>query len=360
MSHLYVGISHHGFGHLAISAAVLNPLFEQCPSLQITIQSGLPETLVRRFVSCEFHYVMQATDPGMVMQGALTVLGEESHQAFKLYQQNWSEKITNESSHLLEMGVDLVLSNVSYGLVAAAKQAGIPSVLLCPLNWADIYYPYAKAYPDAEELRRWMVDCYQMADEFLLPQPAMPTEWHHKITKVGPIARTSVSIRGQINRQYGLPDKGLLVLIALGGVPTRIPIEYWPVNDEVTWVIPQQWQVKRDDCLIIEELEVSFVGLLSSCDLIISKPGYGTFAESVCNDIPVLYVRRHGWPEEPYLIEWLHENGRALELAKDSLDRGDILEEIESVLALPRMAKVEASGVKQTMAILQNYLKDSA
>lgn len=40
--HLFVDISSHGFGHLAITAPALNALAELAPDLRLTVRSGVP------------------------------------------------------------------------------------------------------------------------------------------------------------------------------------------------------------------------------------------------------------------------------------------------------------------------------
>ena len=40
--HLFVDISSHGFGHLAITAPALDALAEIAPELRLTVRSGLP------------------------------------------------------------------------------------------------------------------------------------------------------------------------------------------------------------------------------------------------------------------------------------------------------------------------------
>jgi len=40
--HLFVDISSHGFGHLAITAPVLNAVAEIAPDLRLTVRSDLP------------------------------------------------------------------------------------------------------------------------------------------------------------------------------------------------------------------------------------------------------------------------------------------------------------------------------
>jgi hypothetical protein len=59
---------------------------------------------------------------------------------------------------------------------------------------------------------------------------------------------------------------------------------------------------------------LSFLDLLASCDVLITKVGYGSFVEAAAHAVPVLYLDRPDWPETPYLAAWLAEHGNALSL----------------------------------------------
>ena len=48
--HLYVALSGHGFGHLAQVAPVLNEFRRRWPRARLTVQSALPETVLRQFL----------------------------------------------------------------------------------------------------------------------------------------------------------------------------------------------------------------------------------------------------------------------------------------------------------------------
>lgn len=63
----------------------------------------------------------------------------------------------------------------------------------------------------------------------------------------------------------------------------------------------------------------AFPDLLRSVDVVLTKPGYGTFTEAACNGAAVLYLRRDDWPEQDCLIEWLETNARCLELGEVDL-----------------------------------------
>ena len=69
----------------------------------------------------------------------------------------------------------------------------------------------------------------------------------------------------------------------------------------------------------MEKLGIEFGDMLASCDAVLTKPGYGTFVEAACAGVPVLYVARKDWPEEPYLVNWLKRNGSCAEVEREHL-----------------------------------------
>ena len=60
-------------------------------------------------------------------------------------------------------------------------------------------------------------------------------------------------------------------------------------------------------------------------DAIIAKPGYGTFVEAAIQGVPVLYLPRPGWPEQPCLVEWLRGHGRAVAITREEAQAGHLL-----------------------------------
>lgn len=124
---------------------------------------------------------------------------------------------------------------------------------------------------------------------------------------------------------------------AHGGIPTRLPAERWPALPDTHWLVPATWNVRRPDMHALETLHWDFVDLLRSIDVVVTKPGYGTFAEAVCNGAATLYQRRDDWPEQDCLIGWLRTHARCAEITWDELQRGNFgaaLEECFSAAAL--------------------------
>jgi hypothetical protein len=352
--HLVVVLSAHGYGHLAQTAPVLNALRELLPQLRLTVRSALSQDRVSSRLYGAYDYRPEATDFGMIMQSALAVDLESSAQAYAQLHHRWQRRVDAEARLLESLAPDLVLSNVAYLPLAGAALAGIPAVALCCLNWADIYQHYFARRPEATGIYRQMVDAYAQAHCFLKPAPSMPMPTITRGEALSPIAA-----RGQIQRarlRRDLPEDERLIMVAMGGIALRLPMESWPVLPGVHWVVQRDWEVRRDDVLVLESFGLPFTDVLAGCDALITKPGYGSVAEAVCNGAPVLYVRRGDWPEEPYLIEWLQAHGRALEVALGDLQTGRLAEPLEALWRQSPAPPVEPAGTRQAAERLRDWL----
>ncbi|KAB2921313.1 MAG: hypothetical protein F9K30_14695, partial [Dechloromonas sp.] len=137
--HLFVDISSHGFGHLAIAAPVLNALAEQVPGLRLTLRSGLPPAKLRQRIRPPFELLAGSSDFGYVMVDATHIDRAASAAAYRQAHAGWTQRVAAEAGFLADLQPDLVLTNVSYLPLAAAAQAGIPAASLCSLNWADLF-----------------------------------------------------------------------------------------------------------------------------------------------------------------------------------------------------------------------------
>ena len=70
------------------------------------------------------------------------------------------------------------------------------------------------------------------------------------------------------------------MLVSMGGIASRLPIERWPRIGGVRWLVEQSWQVGHPDAIVLESLPMNFSDLLASSDALVCKPGYGSFVEA--------------------------------------------------------------------------------
>ncbi len=362
--HLVVSISGHGFGHVAQTAPVLNALHRLMPQLRITVRSSVAASQLRARIHAPFIHLPSMGDIGMVMTTALEVNIEKSRAAYREFHADWDTRVEQEACLLHELQADLVFSNVGYLPLAGAQKAGIPGVALCSLNWADIYRHYccAPLACQTETIAAQIQACYANADAFLRTAPGMPMSDLANLIPVAPIAAVGSNRRDELNLRLRLAKGEKLVLVSMGGIDSRLPVENWPEIKGVHYLVPAAWQAcpelnRRDEHVIsLESLPVSFSDLMASSDALLCKPGYGSFVEATCSGIPVLYVGRPDWPESPALISWLQQHGTSREISQDALAQGDIGCELEQLWRMSKPEAVAPSGALQVAAWLSKKL----
>ena len=350
--HLVASISGHGFGHVAQTAPILNALHRLLPQLRITVRSAVPLSHLRSRIRSPFTHLQSEGDIGMVMSSALDVHGEYSRIAYQRFHAGWDTRVNAEAALLRELQADLVFSNVGYLPLAGAQRASLPNAALCSLNWYDIY----RHYCGEDQIAAQIKTCYANADAFLRATPGMAMDSLPNIIPVAPVADLGKHRRDELNRHLRLSNAEKLVLVSMGGIATRLPMERWPRIDGVRFLVQESWQVQHPDAIALESLPMSFGDLLASCDTLLCKPGYGSFVEAACGGVPVLYVSRADWPESAALVAWLQRHGACREVSRERLEQGDISHEL-ALLFQHQCADTPApSGTTQVAAWLANRL----
>ena len=361
MPHLVVSISGHGFGHVAQTAPILNRLLTHMPQLRLTVRSAVPLGHLRSRIQIPFAHLPSEGDIGMVMSSAVDVCVEESRTAYRAFHADWDARVADEARLLRELGADMMLSNVGYLPLAGAQRTGIPNAALCSLNWFDIYRHYCgddscsirtdpstgSGRTEDEIIAAQIHACYAGADAFLRITPGMAMGTLPNVVPVAPIAAVGNNRRDELDHHLRLSKEEKLVLVSLGGIAGRLPIERWPRIDGVRWLVQQNWQVEHPDAIALESLPMNFGDLLASSDALICKPGYGSFVEAACSGTPVLYVSRADWPESPALAGWLRQHNLCREVSRDALEQGNFAGALKEICNAPRCRPVIPEGAEQ-------------
>jgi len=350
--HLLVALSPHGFGHAAQASVVLNALRLERPDLRVTVQTSLPREFLAGRIGGAFDYVPRATDFGLVMHSALRIDLEASAARYRALHRDWERRVVAEAAAMEALAADLLLADVPYLSLAAAERAGLPALALCSLNWAGVYRELFGHRPEAPGILDQMEAAYNGARLFLCPQPSMPMPELSNVHAIGPLARLGRDRRQALRARLGLRDGQRLVLLAPGGVPTRLPMERWPAMEDVHWLVPAAWQTRRPDATELESLQMDFVDVLRSVDALVGKCGYGTVAECVCNGTPMVYVARPDWPEDPYLADWLTRHGRCASVSRDELEEGRLAQALARCWAQPVPDRVLPTGAQEAARLI--------
>ena len=353
MKHLFVDISAHGFGHLAQTAPLLNSLAASRP-LQLTLRSGLPQAQLVRRIHAPFTHIHSASDFGFAMRDALNVDVAASAARYQQAYADWPQRVAEEAELLAQLAPDLVFSNVSPLPLAGAGAAGFPAVAMCSLNWADLFAHYYADTDWGAPIHAAMHAAYASARMFLRLTPGMPMGTLPNVVDLAPVSfytHTPPPItRSQAAQRLGLPQDRRWLLLALGGIAHRLPVENWPRLPGVQLLVPADWNTAvRADITPYHDGLLPFSDLLPVVDALLSKPGYGTFVEAACCGLPVLYLQRPDWPEADCLEQWLHGNTRAAVIPPAAGISGDLTTSLDAVLRLPVPPRPEARGSEEAL-----------
>lgn len=344
MKRNYIAISHHGLGHLAQTAPVLNALHVLDPTIEFVIRTALPRTTLELRLAMPFEHLPEPSDCNLVMIDAIRADASASLAAYREFHRDWSNKVDDEARQLDRLKIDAVFSNVGYLPLAAAHRAGRPAMAMCSLNWADIFRHYLGHEPEAAGMLDQMVAAYAGARAFLRPTPSMPMADLDCAVAIPPVVQPGRNRRDALLDQLGLTSDTRLVLVGMGGIPYRPSVERWPPLPGVVFLVPDDWRADHPATRPLRDTGMVFRDVLASSDALITKPGYGSYAEAAAAGVPVLTIPRRDWPESVYLNDWLAVSARMLEISEAQLASGDLAEPLNDLWAMPGRPAVSTDG----------------
>ena len=353
---LLLAVSGHGYGHLAQCTPVINALWEVIPDLHLVVCGALPRHVIAERLDRAFTFLPVELDPVLCMRSAWELDVAASRRVYREFHRNWQAGLRHDSDLLATLAPDLVLADIPYRILHAARQQNIPALALCSLNWAAIYTACCgEGAADAAMLED-MLAGYRAASVFLAPAPALPMPELENYRAIGPIARHGRQRREELLARFNLPEGTRFVLVALGGIPTGLPLASWPRREDVVWLNAGGCGCAGGGMFDIAVTGMGFIDVLASCHAVLTKPGYGTYAEAVCNGIPVLTLARPDWPETIYLNGWARRYGRLEEISATQFETGCFMETLDSLWERPATPPLEAGGIAQAAAVIASYL----
>jgi len=354
--HLLLALSGHGYGHLAQCAPVVNALWAAMPGMKLTVSGSLPQAVIAERLDRSFDYCKAELDPVLRMFNAWEVDVHASQDTYRDFHRNFDAGLKQDTAFLEQSRPNLVLADIPYRILLAAAQLKIAAVGLCSLNWAAIYAAYCEGDSEDRQALEHMRDGYRAADLFLAPLPAIPMPELENVQLIGPVARQGIRQKTSLLVQCGATRSAKLVLIALGGIETDMPLDSWPHIENVVWLFAGAVPPGRNDLVALGALGMSFIDVLASADAVLTKPGYGTYAEAVCNGIPVLAIERPDWPETLYLNRWVRQQGHLEVMSRKQFQSGAFAPLVDSLLARPKKPKIDPTGIEQAAGRIQDLL----
>jgi hypothetical protein len=343
-------VSGHGFGHLAQVGPVIRRLAQRCRDVEIIVRADHAPDLVASFVGAAIRVLPASPQPTLVMRGPLDVDRQATARCYRAFHADWDGQVRREAAILADLDLDLLVSDAPYLGLAAAARLAKPALGLCSLNWLDLFRAYCAIGPAEARIADEIAAAYGAVVTFLQPAPHMPMPDLPHRTPIGPIARLGRNRAADIRARLGLAPARALALATIGGAPGKTHVDL-PRDPAVFWLADPKTAPRRDDTAWVGDLGLPFIDILASADVTLTKDGYATLVEAVCNGVPMVMMARPDWPETPYLQRWADEHGRFAALGA-AFGPSEILAAMRTVLARPPTPPVEPTGVEAAVAVI--------
>jgi hypothetical protein len=364
-------VSGHGFGHTSRTIEVIHAVLRARPEAQIVVKTSAPHRLFARTLrlrspldcargdpelvegsgqadagTCEL--VELQCDAGMVQLDSLNIDTAESIRQAAEFQAHVPSLIAAEAAYLRDTGARVVVADIPPLAIAAAREAGIPSVAIANFTWDWIYDGYRNdaAAEVAREIRR----LYSSATLALRLPMAGGFGGMERVTRDIPfVARHSSRTPDDVRGALGLPPRATgkpLVLMSFGGygvagldVSALAALQDYtiattdsPSNNNV--ISPTTGLLYLSERQIYDS-GLRYEDLVRAADVVVTKPGYGIISEAIANDAALLYTSRGHFVEYDVLVKEMPRYLRTQYIEQKQFLNGDWSAALRALLAKP-------------------------
>ncbi len=311
--HIVFYITGHGYGHGVRSAALSNAL---APDVEITFCSALPRLFFEEEIERPFCWRSVEYDCGCIQENSLTVDIETTLHTYMRIADRNAALLDGEVAWLREVRADVVLSDITPYAFEIASKAGVPSIAVTNFTWYDIYEQYLSIVPDFEPYCAHMARQYGMADLLLALEPsnamAPITAPRRSIPVIG---RTGRDRRKDLRTFFGLRDASAIGLIYAGtfGIDTA---DWSGLSRFENWDFVGVYPLPNaaPNYHVVSKSDFRYQDLMASADCVITKIGYGVYAECLLHGLPLIYAPRTNFAEHEILENGVREWGGGVRL----------------------------------------------
>lgn len=308
-------ISDYGFGHAARSLAIIRRWcggrkdirIIVCTSFSYAFMNGSLKSLIdagqvlMRHVQNDIGYVLQS--------GSLQPDRDRLKEKYDVFVGGMSGSLQEEIQFLKESRADLVIGDIPPLPFKAAQYSSVPSVGISNFTWYTAYRDLL-----SEEELEPLFDCYSRMDCFFNLAGSSERPWGREKNRTFgffPRSPESDEVR-RILMQVNPLNKRKVIFFGLGmGIETGNLADYplWKSEDCV-FIVSNRTAVGGDNIYSIPGNYNESQNYIAASDLVISKPGWGTVAEAISFNKPLILVTRDHMREDQNTLDYLRTRNR--------------------------------------------------
>lgn len=342
----------------------MTALFEQDRTLTFEVFTQVPEWFIRFSLIASdgtpvpFRYHSVMTDIGFVQDSAIAENVEATIKRLNAFLP-FDEALVHELASTVEgTSCGAVFCDIAPLGLAVAKAAGVPSVLVENFTWSWIYSAYVDDYPALQPHIDYLERIVETADIHIQAEP-VGTPHAHAVATVGPISRAPRQGRAHIRRRLRIPEDAQTVMVTMGGIVWNYThldrlASLAPIHVVIPGTDPEQ-VVPPNAHLLAHDADLFHPDLIQSCDAVIGKVGYSTFAEVHAAGIPFGYIPRTRFRESAVIECYIAQHMSRFAFTVHELEDSTWMDKVPQLLAQPRYSRSAENGRDQVARVWQAY-----
>jgi hypothetical protein len=319
---IYLAVTSHGFGHAVRTATVAAQLQQLRPDIALIFVTVAPEWLLKSYVPGDFIYRQRIFDVGVIQSDSLTM--DKQTTLSKMQQIIAQEKqiIAEEAEYIRNHNVGLILADIPALAAPIARAAGIPCWMMSNFGWDFIYRHWSEDFAGVVE---WIENYYHQSDRLFRLPLAEPMSAFPQITDVGLTGDTPRYSQLELRQKFALTaPQAQTILLTFGGLGLQA-IPYQNLNHFPDWQFITFDRNAPDLPNLIKVIDGSLrpLDFMPICGRIVSKPGYSTFSEALCCDLPIVSLTREDFAEAPVLLNSIQDYSEHQIISTTDFFQGD-------------------------------------
>ena len=338
---------------------MLRALMEAQADCDIHVVSKLPpEFLLNRLPSAPASIRADALDVGMVQIDSVRVdVPATLLRVLDLIERR-DEWVAREQEWLGSIHAGVVVSDIASFPLEAASHMGIPGLAVGNFCWDWIYSSFVEQDVRWQEAIDLFRSGYGMCDLLMrLPFADAMTAFPNQID-LPLLSRPGVEMRSRMAEDLGCdPSKPwvLLSFTTLDWDASALDQVRGLTEWEFFTVQPLAWQ--GANLHAVDREHFSFGTVLASCDVVVTKPGYGILSECVVNEKPIIYTERTDFIEYPILEGAIKKHLKHIHIPSEMLYAGDLESSLRAIGTAPAPKQaLSAGGERMAAETILRYL----
>jgi UDP:flavonoid glycosyltransferase YjiC (YdhE family) len=302
--------SGHGMGHAIRTTVMVEALQQRWPDLDVVIRTNAPERVFSANLNGNYRFMPlepdERLDLGLIQIDSLRIDFDASLNDISDLLDNADGVICREAEFIKNIRPKLVVCDIPFLSVAAAKQAHIPAVVAANFSWDWIY----RAYENLD--LKWgraadKIKSYYASADLLIQFPMAPdmSDTFPNIIKLGLTGRKANRPADTVRSELGIPLDRPMVLLTFAdlNLPPNALNRMADENPGTAFVYSAPLGLDHPDFYFADDRRIWYPNLVGAAHLVITKPGYGIVSDCLTNNTPMVYTDRGRFAEYPLLVE---------------------------------------------------------